>query len=466
MLTRRDFLASTAAAPLLGAAGGRKNVLMIAVDDLNDWVGCLGGNPDTRTPNLDRLAARGTLFTNSHIAAPLCNPSRAAIMTGIRPSTSGVYDNGQPMRKSPVLKDATSMTQHFRAGGYRVVGGGKIYHGGYPDPASWDEYFPSQTKNKPNDPEPAKRPANGIANTAQFDWGPVNVPDSQMGDSQVVDWAISELKKTHAKPFFLACGLFRPHLPWYVPAKYFDMFPLSQIKLPRIKEDDLDDIPPIGVKFARPQGDHKRVIDHNQYRQAVQGYLASIAYMDATLGRLMDAFDASPHAKDTIVVLWSDHGWHLGEKLHWRKFTLWEESTRNVFAVIAPGVTKPGARCDRTVSMMDLYPTLNELCGLPARKELDGRSLVSLLANPNRDWDFPAVTTYFRNNHSIRSERWRYIHYSDGGEELYDRRTDPEEWHNLARRAEYHTVKQNLAAWLPRVNAPDSIHERGGGEDL
>lgn len=437
---------------------------MIAVDDLNDWVSCLGGHPDGRTPNLDRLAARGVLFTNAHCAAPLCNPSRAAIMTGIRPSTSGIYDNNQPMRRSPVLANAVSMTQHFRSHGYRVVGGGKVYHGAFPDAASWDDYFPSQKKNKPDDPEPTVKPANGIPKTGNLDWGPLRVPNSQMGDHQVVDWALREMNAPQQKPLFLACGLFRPHLPWYVPEKYFDMFPLDRIHLPRVKDDDLADVPPIGVQFAKPNGDHKSITSHGKYKQAVQGYLASIAFMDEQLGRLIDGFDRSPIANNTIVVLWSDHGWHLGEKLHWRKFSLWEESTRNVFLAIVPGVTKPGTRCSRTVSMLDLYPTLNEVCGLAKRSELEGQSIVPLMKNPAMESDRAVVTTYFRNNHSVRSERWRYTRYSDGGEELYDHVEDPDEWHNLARQPQYGTVKQNLARWLPRVNAPDSAHERGEPE--
>ena len=460
---RRQFLTAAAAAPyvLRGQTRSKPNVLMIAIDDLNDWVSCLGGHPGARTPNLDRLAGRGVLFTNAHCAAPLCNPSRAALMTGIRPSTSGVYDNNQPMRKSAVLQNAVTLPQHFTAHGYRSTGGGKIYHGSYPDPASWQDYFPSQQRNKPPDPEPPNRPVNGIPNTAHFDWGPVSVPDRDMGDFQVVDWAAAELNKAHSKPFFLACGLYKPHLPWYVPPKYFDMFPLDQIALPRVKDDDLDDVPAIGRKFARPQGDHKNVLDHKQWRKAVQGYLASMAFMDACLGRLIDAFDASAHAKNTVVVLWSDHGWHLGEKLHWRKFSLWEEATRNVFAIVAPGVTKPGMRCSRTVSLLDVYPTLNDLCGLPPRKELEGVSLAPLLRNPEAEWNRPVVTTYFRNNHSIRSERWRYTHYSDGGEELYDHRADPMEWTNLATRSEYSTIKTEMARSIPAVNAEDSPHQRG-----
>jgi arylsulfatase A-like enzyme len=464
MVTRRHFLGA-AAASVSRAAESKPNILMIAVDDLNDWVGCLGGNPQTRTPNLDRLAARGLLFTNTHCGAPLCNPSRASLMTGIRPSTSGVYDNGQPWRKSPVLEKAVTIPQHFRAHGYRVVGGGKIYHGAYPDAASWDEYFPDQVKNKPSDPLPPNLPANGIPKTGNLDWGPVNVADSRMGDAQVVDWALGELNKKQSKPLFLGCGLFRPHLPWHVPGKYFDLFPLNGIAVPQVQPDDLDDVPPIGIKFAKPNGDHASITSHHKWKEAVQGYLASIAFMDAQLGRLIDGFDRSPRARDTHIVLWSDHGWHLGEKLHWRKFSLWEESTRNVFLAVAPGITAAGSRCSRPVSLLDLYPTLNQLCGLPPRPELEGRSLLPLLRNPSLDWNSPVLTTYFRNNHSLRNERWRYTRYEDGGEELYDHRGDPMEWTNLANKPEYETVKTQMARWLPRLNAEGSIHAKGVAEE-
>jgi len=326
-INRRQFLKCAAAgaawlaapnpAPARRGAKKKPNVLFFAIDDLNDWVACLGGHPDVKTPNLDRLAKRGVLFTNAHCSAPACNPSRASLMTGILPSTSGVYHNPHPWRKSPVLEDAVTIPQHFMAHGYSAVGGGKIYHGGFPDPPSWQDYFPSQRQNKPNDPTPPNRPLNGIPNTAHFDWGPVDVPDEKMGDRQVADWAISQLRKKHRKPFFIACGFFRPHLPWYVPKKYFDMYPADKVTLPNVNENDLDDVPPLGVKMAKPQGDHKKVIEHKQWRKAVQGYLASITFTDTCLGRVLDAFDKSDYTDNTVVVLWSDHGWHLGEKLHW-----------------------------------------------------------------------------------------------------------------------------------------------------
>ena len=208
--------------------------------------------------------------------------------------------------------------------------------------------------------------------------------------------------------------------------------------------------------MARPERDHKNVIEHKQWRRAVQAYLASISFVDACVGRVVDAFYESPYADNTIIVLWSDHGWHLGEKLHWRKFALWEEATHNVLMVVAPGITRPGQRCSRPVTMLDVYPTLIDLCNLAGKEELEGRSLLPLLKEPKAEWERPALTTHGRNNHSLRSERWRYIRYSDGTEELYDHDKDPLEWKNLAGDSEYDRVKNRLTKWLPKTNVPDS----------
>ena len=468
--TRRAFLGTLGGAglaPWIGngqAKQAKLNVLFIAIDDLNNWIGCLNGHPGTKTPNLDRLAGQGVLFKNAHCAAPVCNPSRAALLTGKRPSTSGVYENQQPMRRADATKDAVTLPQYFQQNGYRVVGGGKIYHGAYPDPPSWQEYYPSQIQNKPPDPLPSNTPLNGIAKAGNFDWGVVNVPDKEMGDWKVVDWAAGELRKKQPKPFFLACGIFKPHLPWYVPQKYFDMHPLDKIVLPNVKDDDLDDVPPIGKHLALRSGDHKKVIGQNQWKTAVRSYLAAISFADAQVGRIVDALEKSAYAKNTAVVLWSDHGWHLGQKLHWRKFALWEEATHNVFMIKAPGITKPGGICQRTVSLMDTYPTIVDICGLPKKEGIEGVSLMPLLKDPAAPWDRPAVTTYLRGNHSVRSERWRYIRYNDGTEELYDHTKDPLEWTNLAGKREFAAVKKEHAKWLPKTDAPDSPIEKGVDE--
>ncbi len=466
-INRRTFLrgAGAGAAGLtlascgLGAARkpDRPNVLFIAVDDLNDWIGCLGGHPQTRSPNIDRLAKRGVLFPNAQCAAPACNPSRAALLTGIRPSTSGVYLNPQPWR--PVMPDALTLPQHFMAHGYRATGAGKMFHGPYSDPASWHEYWPSKTRNRPGDPMPDGRPLNGIPNTAHFDWGPVAARDEDMGDWQVADWAREQLAQPHEDPFFLAVGIFRPHLPWYVPPKYFEMFPPEKVVLPKVKKTDLDDVPEIGRRMARPQGDHKKVVESDNWARAVSGYLASIAFADACVGRVLDALDASPYADNTIIVLWGDHGWHLGEKLHWRKFALWEEAARAPLMMAGPGIAK-GGECTRPVSLMDIYPTLVDMCGLGPNERLEGRSLRPLLENPKAEWEPPALTTHGRNNHSLRSERWRYIRYRDGSEELYDHARDEMEWTNLAGDPAYDAIKKRLARYLPETNVPDAPRDK------
>jgi arylsulfatase A-like enzyme len=279
------------------------------------------------------------------------------------------------------------------------------------------------------------------------------VEEQKMGDAQVADWVIEQLGRPQEQPFFLACGMFRPHLPWYVPQEYFDRFPLEQIKLPKTIEHDLDDIPSAGIQMAKPQGDHAKVLAHKQWHRAVQGYLASISFADAQIGRVIDALDQSELLDNTIVVLWTDHGWHLGEKQHWRKFALWEEATRTPLIIVAPGVT-PGSRCNRPVNLIDIYPTLIDLCDLPRRDELEGKSLRPLFIDPKTPWDRPSLTTHKRNNHALRSERFRYIRYADGSEELYDHTVDPLEWQNIAGNPAYADAKQMLTKWFPTRNAP------------
>ncbi|WP_298869008.1 sulfatase [uncultured Gimesia sp.] len=442
---------------LFAAETARPNVLFIAVDDLNDWISCLGGHPDCKTPNIDRLASRGVLFKNAHCAAPACNPSRAALMTGIRPSSSGVYLNSQPWR--PVMQHAVTLPQLYRKHGYQAIGSGKIFHGRYNDPASWDHYL-KQT----GDPKPTPAVLNDPHSRAgTIIWGVLDVQDREMSDYKMASYAIDYLSKKHDQPFFLACGIYRPHMPWQVPRKYYDMYPLDQIQLPNVPKNDLDDLPPAGVRMAKPGGDHARILKTKNWRYSVQAYLASIAFADVQVGRVIDAVDASPHAKNTIIVLWGDHGWHLGEKHHWRKFSLWEEATRAPLMMVVPGVTKAGSQCEQAIDFMNIYPTLCELCSLPVGKHLDGVSLVPLLKNPAKTWDRPALTTHGRLNHAIRGNRYRLIRYRDGTEELYDHKHDPMEWKNLAEEAKYVEVKQQLAQWFPAKNAIDAPHDASRG---
>jgi|TARA_B100000959_G_scaffold211700_2_gene222546 arylsulfatase A-like enzyme len=458
----------------------RPNVLFIAVDDLNDWVNCMGGRKGVHTPNFDRLATRGALFTNAHCAAPACNPSRVSVMTGVAPSSSGVYNNGQDWRRSPRLTKAVTLPEHFRASGYLAIGGGKIFHAlswirdGYGKQQNeaklWDAYWPSATNPMPDPQWPkgteAKRASNGylyskplaIGKNAKgrpphfFDWGPDQHAESGTADHKVVDWAAGELAKKRKQPFFHGVGIFRPHIPWYAPAKYFDLYPEKDVFLPKVKEDDLADVPPRGHASIRKQW-HRWLVENDEWRGAVRGYLASISYSDAQVGRLLDALDAGPHANDTIVVLWSDHGMHIGEKQQWEKFTLFEESTRVPFIIVAPGVSKRGSVCDRPVNLLDIYPTLNELCHLPKRDDLDGVSLVPLLRDPHAKWDRPAITTWGKGNHAARGQRYRYVLHPNGDDQLYDHQVDPDEFTNLADKSELDAVKKRLREWFPETDA-------------
>ena len=429
----------------------RPNILLIAVDDLNDWVGHLGGHPQSKTPNIDRLAQTGIAFTKAYCSAPLCNPSRVSLLTGIEPSKSGVFGNGEKFREK--LPHAVTLMQHLRKNGYTAKGGGKIFHGyNHPgDAASWDDYFRAK-RSKLNRIHPDKLPLEAWA-----PWGPLDNEDSDLSDTKVVNWAISELNKKQDKPFFLACGFSKPHLPWFVPKKYFDLHPLDKIILPKTRDDDRDDLPAFGKKLAREVHDvsgarnfaehgedHDMVLKHNQWPRAVQSYLATISFVDHQVGRLLQALKNSPHEKNTIVVLWGDHGWHFGEKQHWRKHALWETTTRTTLIIDVPGNFVSGKQCDRPVSLIDLYPTLLELSGVPKRTNLDGKSIVPLLKNPAREWTRPVLTTFGRGNHAVRTERWRFIEYHDGGQELYDHNRDANEWNNLATNPLHAPVIQRL----------------------
>ena len=431
------------------------NVLFICIDDLNDWTDFLGGHPGAITPNMDNLANQSFIFEKAYCPAPACNPSRAAIMTGIRPSTSGVYINPQDWRENEVLKNVPTLPQYFKNNGYMVMGSGKTFHDRFPDPNSWGEYWPAKNKQRPDDPMPVGRPLNGIEKT-HFDWGPVDVSKEQMGDWQVADWVISKLKQDYEKPFFLACGFYRPHLPWYVPQEYFDKFPLDQIQLPVVVEDDINDLPLTAKDFIRFK-DHEAVITHNQWKNAVQGYLASINFVDECVGRVIDQLQKSKYRDNTIVVLWSDHGWHLGEKEHWRKFALWENTTRTVFLMQIPKNNKQGKSIGDPVSLLDIYPTLVDLCNLPENDKLEGNSLAPLFSATDYNWENPAITTHQRNNHTIRFGQWRYIQYNDGSEELYDHDKDPHEWHNLAENPKYDSIKNRMIKWIPEKNAKSMV---------
>jgi len=450
------------------------NVLFLAVDDLNDWVGCLGGHPQAKTPNIDQLAAKGVLFEQAYCAAPLCNPSRTAIMAGLNPSTTGIYGNKAWFRDHPTFKDWVTLPQYFRKHGYTAWTGGKIYHqpgGKWSDPIAWNQQY-SKKMGTPS-PPPDKRLQHGMSGKFKndyyngwLDWAPIEQADEETDDWRTADLAAQRLQQEHDLPFFLACGFFRPHLPWYVPKAYFDMHPLAGIQLPPHRRDDLDDVPPMGRAMAGQV--FSIVREQGQWKHAVQGYLAACSFADACVGHVLDALDASRYRENTIVVLWGDHGYHVGEKDHFSKSALWEEATRTPLIIHIPGVSRSHSRCERPVSLVDLYPTLIELCGLPARDNLDGRSLAPLVRNPQLEWPYPALITHspywYGANHAIHSQRYHYIRYRDGGEELYDNKVDPYGWKNLADDPQYAEAKEHLKKWLPKVNAehfrPEALGSR------
>jgi arylsulfatase A-like enzyme len=445
------------------AAAEKPNVLFLAVDDLNDWVGCLGGHPQARTPNMDRLAARGTLFTNAHNQSPLCNPSRASLLTGLRPSTTGIYGLAPGIRDVESLKNHVTLPQTFTRAGYMTYTGGKIYHDGSIKPkdraVEFNTWGPAPgigrvPKPIAKLPEP-RHPA--------MDWGVLPGTDEDGGDYKIASAAIEALQTVPKdKPFFIACGFRLPHVPCFAPQKWFDLYPEDKVILPPVLDNDRDDTPRFSwhLHWALPELRLKTLKANNEWRPLVRAYLASTSFMDAQLGRVLDALDATGRAGNTIVVLWTDNGWHLGEKLITGKNTLWDRSTRGPLIFAGPGIAK-GAKCGRPAELLDIFPTLLELAAFPARPELEGHSLVPQLRNARAPRKWPAITTHNHDNHGIRTERWRYIRYADGSEELYDMQTDPNEWTNLAANPKFAAVKRDMAKWLPKVNkkpVPGSAH--------
>lgn len=476
-------------------AAGRPNVLFIAIDDMNDWIGPLGGYPGTvHTPNLERLAQQGMTFTNAHVPAVSCNPSRIAVLTGLRPSTSGVYDLRTLWYDAPALQGVSTLPAHFRANGYRTLGTGKIFHalswlnGDYGvdqnDRNAWDEFHPSLDQQMPDARFPEgtvrtvdeegfwlyewERVAAGAGELPEIDvpyymdWGAF--PEGEpFPDEEVTDWAVDQLSRDQEQPFFLAVGIFRPHIPWFVPEPFFDLYPLDDVLLPE-PGDWRQGLPEAGQRMGAERRVWHRWIEANgEWSRAVQGYLASISFADAQVGRLLDALEASGRAEDTIIVLWSDHGFHLGERETWEKFTLWEESTRVPFFVVAPGHVEPGSRSARAVDLLDVYPTLVELTGVPApAHEFEGGSLTPWFRDPARLRDRPAISTFARGQHTVRTDRWRYIRYRDGSGELYDHDSDPEERTNLVADPMYADTVAALARWLAPILEAEGSRRVGG----
>ncbi len=464
---------------IVSCSAPKPNVLLISVDDLNNWIEPLGGHPQAKTPSLSKFAEEAMVFQHAYCASPSCNPSRTAMMTGKNPWVTGLYNNPQIWRH--VLPDELTLPEYFRENGYWTAGAGKLFHNNMPDPRSWDDYFPSKIQHFPNyflpdydslnqrmiftkqDNEIREDDPKGNKFTmphykgmyVAFDFEPLPFSTEETGDYSSVQWVSEQLEKEHDKPFFLACGLYRPHLPWYVPQKYYDKFPIDNIQLPKVLEGDREDLPPTGQKTARVFW-HNKILENDLWKEAVQGYLASINYADDLVGQLLDKLKESDYSDNTIVVIFSDHGWQLGEKEDWSKFALWDNVINSVLFIKAPK-DSPGLKngsvsesCYSNVSLVDIFPTLTELCGIPQKAGISGHSLIPLLTNPESDWSYPAISSLTNRHYSIRKNEWHYINYNGDEEELYNLETDPEEWNNLAILPDFNVRKDSLKKYIPQ----------------
>ena len=457
MLCWGAFLSTSADAKQLDS---RPNVLMIAVDDLNHWVRHLNRNTQVKTPNIDGLAAKGMSFHRAYAPSAICNATRASMLTGMRPSTTGIYRNSIDWRS--VVGDGYTLPGFFKEHGYYVAGGGKLFHKHtIIRKSDWHEYYSRKGKRYP----PEKR-GKIKGRTIRYKAG--NMPiseiaaeDDNQSDYHVAQWAVSQVEKKHDKPFFIAAGIFRPHLPWSVPKKYFELYPEEDIQLPPYKEDDLNDLP----YHVEDAPEHAKVLKEGSWKKAIRAYMASVTFADRQVGRILDALEKGPNKDNTIIVLWGDHGWHLGEKHRWRKSALWEEATRTPYIWYVPGLTKAGSKTDTPVDTQSLWSTLAALLDLPLPSHVEGENILPLLKNPNAKWSVPAITTYHFNNHAIRSKEFRYISYDKGGKELYDHRVDPYEWTNLALNDKYKDTIKSLDRWIPKANrGAEEAREMFGGE--
>lgn len=435
----------------------KPNVLFIAIDDQNDWVGHMGGHPMAKTPYMDAIAARGTSFVNAHCQAPLCNPSRTSLMIGLRPTTTGIYGLAPSFRNLDQWKDRVAIPQHFKNHGYRTLSTGKIYHA-VAGPKQHAIEFDVWGSAGGVGVKPQKKliPPTPMGNNPLMDWGVFPHRDEDKGDYQVASWTIEQLQNaSRDKPFFLAAGFFLPHVPCLVTQKWYDLFPDDDSVLPVVREDDRDDTPRFSwyPHWYLPEPRLKWVRDNGQWRNLVKSYLASTSFVDAQIGRIADALEASGHADNTIIVIWGDHGWHLGEKAITGKNTLWDDGTRVPLIFAGPGVT-PGQRCRQPAELLDIYPTLIDLCGLDLRDDLEGVSLLPQIKDAKTRRDRPAITSHNQGNHGVRSENWRYIRYADGSEELYDMKNDPHEWTNVVANPGYAAVVADHRRWLPKIDSP------------
>jgi iduronate 2-sulfatase len=429
-------------------AAEKPNVLFIAVDDLAAALGCYS-DLVAKTPNIDRLAATGMKFDRAYNQLPLCNPTRASVMTGLRPDQIKVYDLDRHFRDE--LPDVVTLSQAFQQAGYFAARVGKIYHynvpaaigtDGFDDPPSWNQTVNPKGRDKTDEAlvfnaEPHRQISGALS------WLAADGTDEEQTDGMIATEAIRLMQEHRKHPFFLGVGFFRPHTPYVAPRKYFDMYPVDEVRLPFAPVDDRADIPVAAFAHNCPVPNYS--LPTPILKQAVQAYYACVSFIDAQVGRLLDELDRSGLTENTIVVFWSDHGYHLGEHNGiWQKRTLFEQCARTPLIIRAPGAAGNGQPCQRIVEFVDIYPTLTSLAGVKSPSNLAGRDLSPLLTNPSTDWDGLAVTQVLRPQDSrlktmvmgcsIRTDRWRYTEWAEGKEglELYDHHADPMEFNNLA----------------------------------
>ena len=454
------------------------NIIFISIDDLNDWVGFLG-HQQAITPHMDELAARGYSFSNAHCPAPVCGPSRTAILSGVRPVTSGIYDNN--IKFSRDLPQVVSLPEHFKNNGYQVFGIGKLFHGTTANvpTTAFDAYggklgsaapfTSSELQISKQNPfhkisklgKTFKLPLNGMPadrywNRAHtFDWGPVDLPDSLFSDRKSLDWSVNKLQNINDQPFLLTLGFERPHQPLFNPKRFHDMYPITEVELPKTLANDLGDVSYRAKQLAlypKTSGKHETVLKYGQWENAVASYLASVSFVDELVGDLVKALDMLELNNNTWIVLWSDHGWHLGEKSHWGKATGWYRSTRVPFLIIPPlGTTdyKKTREIKNMVNLLDLAPTLSDIAGIPKKTSWEGRSLMPLLRGESSDWEEVSLTTFSIGSHTISTPGWQLISYFDGSFELYDMVNDPNQFKNIADLPKSKVIVEQLKKYIP-----------------
>lgn len=421
----------------LTAEDARPNFLVIAIDDLNDYTGCLGGHPNARTPNLDRLAEQGVLFSRAYCNSPVCNPSRASIWTGLRPTTTGITSNPSGwFRDLPEFENILTLPQALAQEGYSTMGFGKLFHLGRGNSTVGELQRYNKFGYGPRQVPKLNYPTGDRIT----DWGIPAGDDERAAsfDPAIADRTVNALQDEFDQPFFLGCGFFRPHTPLYAAQKWFDLHPLDEIQLPPgYRDGDVEDLVYFGKRERREQDIEAPGLfsqawaeESGKWKEVLQAYLASTSSMDHKLGRVLDALAKSKHRENTYVIAFSDHGWHLGEKRHWGKAALWEQTTRVPFIIAGPGIPK-NIRFDQPVDLLNIYPTVLDFAGLKAPHPLEGHSLRPVLENPESDWPHPVLMT-FVDHHAVRAGTWRYIRYASGEEELYDLSVDPHEFENLA----------------------------------